>query len=152
MKRTISYLNWRTELKNVKVDSIGQDFILLGSENSRRKRYFWVKDHEFDIPFKMDVTTIIFCTRGKMKGKVDLKSYSTKAPGLFIVLPDQILQYEYISDDFKGDFIIMSKQFTNNLLLNIHERFPLFRSIQDNSWISLTAKEIKAIFKSCSML
>ena len=98
MKNTISYLNWRTELENVEADSIGQDFILLGNENSRGKRYFWVKEHEFDVPFKMDVTTIILCTRGEMKGKVDLKSYSTQAPGLFIVLPDQILQYEYISE------------------------------------------------------
>lgn len=143
MENAISHLNWRGELKNVKADSIGQDFILLGNENSRGKRYLWVKEHEFDVPFKMDVTTIILCTGGRMKGKVDLKSYSTEAPGLFIVLPDQILQYEYISNDFKGDFIIMSKQFTNNLLLNIHERFPLFRSIQDNSWIPLTATELK---------
>ena len=142
MKNTISYLNWRTELENVKADSIGQDFILLGNENSKSKRYFWVKEHEFDIPFKMDATTIIICTQRKMKGKVNLKSYSSEAPGLFIVLPDQILQYEYISANFKGDFIIMSKQFTNDLLLNIHERFPLFRSIQDNSWIPLTAAEL----------
>ena len=151
MKNTIAHLNWRTELKNVTADSIGQDFILLGNENSRGKRYFWVKEHEFDVPFKMDVTTIILCTGGRMKGKVDLKSYSTEAPGLFIVLPDQILQYEYISDDFKGDFIIMSKPFTNNLLLNIHERFPLFRSIQDNSWIPLTTEEVKSMMDYFSM-
>ena len=151
MKNTIPHLNWRTELDNVKADSIGQDFILLGNENSIGKRYFWVKEYEFDVPFKMDVTTIILCTRGKMKGKVDLKSYSSEAPGLFIVLPDQVLQYEYISNDFKGDFIIMSKPFTNDLLLNIHERFPLFRSIQDNSWIPLTEAEIKSMMDYYSM-
>ena len=145
MKNTIPHLNWRPELDHVKSDSIGQDFILLGNENSRGKRYFWVNEHEFDIPFKMDVTTIILCSRGRMRGKVDLKSYAPEAPGLFIVLPDQILQYEYISGDFKGDFIILSKEFTNDLLLSIHERFPLYRSIQDNSWIPLTEAELKSM-------
>lgn len=145
MKNAIEHFNWRTELQNVKADSIEQDFILLGNENSKDKRYFWVKEHDFDIPFKMDVTTIILCSQGKIKGKVNLKSYAPEAPGLFIVLPDQILQYEYISADFKGDFIIMSQQFTHDLLLNIHERFPLFQSIQDNSWIPLSVEELQSM-------
>lgn len=145
MKNSIDHFNWRIELENVKADSINQDFILLGNENSKNNRYFWVNKYDFDVPFKIDVTMIIFCREGSVKGKVNLKGYSIEAPGLFIVLPDQILQYEYISANFKGDFIIMSKQFTKDLLLNIHERFPLFRSIQDNSWIPLTEKELQSM-------
>lgn len=64
---------------------------------------------------------------------------------------DQILQYEYVSDDFKGYIIVMSKQFTNDLLLNIHERFPLSRSIQDKPWIPLTKVELIAMIDYYSM-
>ncbi|HSH52160.1 MAG TPA: helix-turn-helix domain-containing protein [Bacteroidales bacterium] len=152
MKNKISHLSWRNELENVNADSIGQDFILLGNENSKNKRYFWVNEYEFDIPFKIDAITIILCICGEMRGKVDLKKYATEAPCLFIVLPDQILQYEHVSKDFKGDFIIMSKQFSNDLLLNIHERFPLVRSIQDNSWIPLTVAELESMMDYYSML
>lgn len=151
MKNAIPHLNWRAELDSVKSYSIGQDFILIGNKNSKDRRYFWIDRNEFDIPFKIDVTMVILCTQGKMRGKVDLKSYSVETPGLFIVLPDQILQYEFISEDFKGDFIIMSKKFTNDLLINIHERFPMFRSIRDNSWIPLDALELSSIIDYFAM-
>ena len=137
MKNTIEPFNWRSELNKIEADAIGDDFILL--ENP-------IITSAFDHPFRVDVVTGIICTKGTMKGSVNLKKYITQAPCLYIVLPDQILQYEEFSEDFEGLFVVMSKKFTNNLIeLNLQHKLPLFRSVQDNPWIPLNEEGLETM-------
>ncbi len=143
MKNTINPFNWNAELKNLEVDSIDNDLVLL--ENP-------IFTSAFDYPFKVDVTTAIICMKGTMRGSTNLKQYNAEAPCLFIVLADQILQYEYMSDDFSGLFIVMSKKFTDNLLINLQERFPLFLSIQDNPWTPLNKEDLQSMVDYYSLL
>ncbi|MDP4277816.1 MAG: helix-turn-helix domain-containing protein [Bacteroidota bacterium] len=139
MKTIIEPFNWRSELNSLEADALGEDFLLF--ENP-------IVTEAFNHPFKVDVVTGIICTRGTMKGFVNLKKYETQAPCLFIVLPDQILQYEEFSDDFEGLFVVMSKTFTNNLIeLNIQDKLPLFRSVQDNPWIPLNEQELEMMLQ-----
>lgn len=143
MKNTIASLNWRAALEKTEVESIGYDFVLF--DNIKLLPVF-------DYPFKLDISVAIICVEGTMEGTINLKKYRAKAPGLFIFLPDQILQYEYLSEDFSGYFMIMSKQFSDNLLIDIHERFPLTRSIQDNPWIPITEEELKSMIEYYTLL
>lgn len=143
MKNIISPFNWYAELENVEVDSIANDFILLDNP---------IVSSAFDYPFKVDVTTVIICLSGTSKGTINLKPYDTQAPCLIIVLPEQILQYEYLSEDFSGLFIVMSKQFTNNLLMNMQERAPLSMSVLNNPWTPLNDEELQTMKNYYSML
>lgn len=143
MKNTINPFNWNAELKNLEVDSIDNDLVLL--ENP-------IFTSAFDYPFKVDVTTAVICMKGSMKGSTNLRQYNAEAPCLFVVLADQILQYEYMSEDFSGLFIVMSKKFTDNLLINIQERFPLFLSINDNPWTLLNDAELETMTGYYTML
>lgn len=143
MKNTIVPFNWRIGLEHTVVDSIDNDFILLRDP---------IITSAFSYPFKVDVTVAIICIRGMMKGYVNLKAYCTEAPCLFIILPDQILQYESLSDDFSGLFIVMSKRFVTNLFLNIQERFPLLISVHNNPWIPLNKEELKSMVDYYLML
>lgn len=135
--------NWRAELKDQSVDSIGDDFILL-------EKPFVTST--FDNPFKLDVSVAIICTSGVMKGTIDLKTYNTQAPCLVVVMADQILQYEYISEDFAGYVIAMSNKFTDSLFMNLQERFPLKHSIHDNPWIPLNQDDLDSMTDYCRML
>jgi AraC-like DNA-binding protein len=135
MKNTIASFNWLLELeKAAEVDSIDNDFILLGKP---------IISSAFDYPFKLDVTIGIICIEGTMKGKINLKFHTSTSPCIAIILPDQILEYEYMSKDFSGLFIIMSKRFTESL--NIEEGFSLFLSVRDNPFIQLTKEELDAL-------
>ncbi|MDA3955637.1 helix-turn-helix domain-containing protein [Oceanispirochaeta sp.] len=136
MKNIISLFNWHVELENEEVDSIDDDFLLL--ENP-------IISAAFNYPFKVDVTTAIICLKGTMKGRINLKTYETQAPCLFIVLPDQILQYEYLSDDFSGLFIIMSKRFVNSMFMNTQERIPFSISVHKNPWTRLNDEDLKSM-------
>lgn len=143
MKKIIAPLNWRDELEKVEVDSIDQDFILLDNP---------ILTKIFDHPFKMDITVGIICVKGTMEGYINMKKYSVSGPCLFIILPEQILQYESISDDFSGFFIVMSQRFLNSLFMDLEERFPLFHSVQDNPTIPLDAEKLNALLGYYSML
>lgn len=135
MKNIIEVFNWRPELKSVdSIESIDDDFILLDKP---------IIASIFEHPFKVDVVTAIINIEGEMKGKMDLKPYHAKAPCMIIILPDQILEYEYISPNFSGLFIVMSKRFVNSL--NIEDRFSMFVAVRNNPCITLSSEELEAM-------
>jgi AraC family transcriptional regulator, transcriptional activator of pobA len=137
MNNLIELFNWRSEFKNLEADAIGDDFILF--ENP-------IISSTFDFPFKVDVITGIICIKGTMSGAVNLKRYTTTAPCFYIVLPNQILEFEEFSEDFKGLFVVMSEKFANSLIeLNMQDKLPLFRSVQDNPWTPLNEEELEVL-------
>ncbi|MDR1880041.1 MAG: hypothetical protein LBQ78_03835 [Tannerellaceae bacterium] len=103
MDKKVLPFNWRSELENMPdIDSIGNDLILLDKP---------VIASAFDYPFKTDVVTAIISIGGTTRGSINLRPYATQSPCLIILLPGQILQYEYTSEDFSGLFVVMSKRF-----------------------------------------
>ena len=104
MKDLIAPYNWRVELEKMETDSIGQDIILIDNPDVSTMN---------NKPFKLDITAAIICTNGIVKGSFNLNRFEAKAPFLFVVLPDQILQHEYVSEDFSGHLMIVSKQFSS---------------------------------------
>ncbi|KAA6300781.1 MAG: Arabinose operon regulatory protein [Candidatus Ordinivivax streblomastigis] len=142
IKNVIAPFNWQSELENrTEIDSIDNDFILFDKP---------IITSVFDYPFKVDVTTAIICTKGTTCGLVNLKPYTTQAPCLITVLADQILRYDYFSEDFSGLFIVMSKRFSDSL--DIHERFPLFLSVRDNPCIPLDEEQLEAMISYFDMM
>ncbi|GHU09232.1 AraC family transcriptional regulator [Alphaproteobacteria bacterium] len=142
MQKKILPFNWRFELENwAGVDSIDNDFILF--------------DHPiitdiFDYPFKVDVTTAIICIKGTTRGSINLKPFTTQAPCLVIILPDQILQYEYFSEDFSSLFIVMSNRFTDSL--NLREQIPLGFSVRETPYYPLTDEVLEAMLAYYAMM
>ena len=130
MRNKIRPLYWQTDFKDsMKVEAIDNDFMLFDN----------IKIFSaFEYPFKVDVTTAIICLKGSIRGSINMTPFTTKAPCLITVLADQILQYEDISDDFKGLFIVMSKRFSDTLFTNVQERLPLFLSVKDQPYIPLS--------------
>ncbi|MDR1723538.1 MAG: helix-turn-helix domain-containing protein [Tannerella sp.] len=104
-----------------------------------------VRSIKWDIshPVKTDVTMMLTCTGGLSRGKINLKSYETKAPCIIIILPGQILECEYISDDFTYRLIAMSKRFTEILFMNISDKLPVLLSVNANQHITLDDSDLE---------
>ena len=135
MEKRITPLNWHSDFKDdMDVLSIDNDFILLDN----------IKIFPaFKYPFKVDVSTAMICTRGEIRGYFNMMPHTIKAPCLNIVLADQILQYEHISDDFEALFIILSKRFSDSLFVNVQERLPLALSVKETPTIPLSAESLE---------
>jgi len=143
MKKNVSSLNWLGELENSEYDSIDNDIILFDK---------MPRQSNTDYPFKIDVTTVIICTEGTSEGNINLKPYKAEAPFFLVVLPDQILEHKYFSDNFSGLFIVMSKKFIDGLMLSVQNRLPFLLSVQDNPVVSLTEEELYSMVDYFQML
>ena len=128
MKTKITPFNWRAELKNSYIDSIGEDFIM-------------IEDPTFlstiDYPFKLDIFIAMITVKGILKVSVNLKDYTIQQSSLFMVMAEQIIQFKSISEDFSGQFIFMSNNFLSNLLAGPKERLPIFLSVYNEPSLSL---------------
>ncbi len=146
MQTDIKPLSWQRNFKSKfdrEILSIEDDFILFDNIKVLPA---------FDHPFKSDVTTFIICTEGSTRGKIGLKSYETKAPCMITLLHDEILQHEFVSDDFKGLFIVMSERMTDDLLPNIKESLPVKISVRQNPFIPLDQNGLELLTTYFQML
>ena len=137
-------LNWQLELKDkLDVVSIGSDFMLFKNAHILPA---------FKYPFKVDVTTTMICLRGSFKGFLNMQPNRIQAPCLNVILAGQILQYEEISDDFEGFFIVMSKQFTDNLFSSAYDRMSLYLSVKNRPYFPLNNEELELMKTYYGML
>ena len=141
--KSILPFNWRTELKDIEYDSIGNDILLLDKPVITSLLYY---------PFKVDITAVIICIKGTTEGSYNLKPYTTNGACFITLLPDHIIEYKSISKDFSGLFIVMSKKFTDGLVLNAAERLPLFLSVRDNPVNPLNEETLGGMIQYFDML
>ena len=144
MKNKITPLNWQSELKDkLEIVSIDNDFMLFDNAHILPA---------FKYPFKVDVTTAMICLQGCTKGSLNMKPTLTQAPCFNVILADQIMQYEEISDDFEGLFIVLSKKFTDNLFSSAYDRMSLFLSVKSHSYFPLSNEELELMKTYYGML
>ncbi|MDR1339157.1 MAG: helix-turn-helix domain-containing protein [Prevotellaceae bacterium] len=138
MKQRILPFDWRRKLENTEYCSVDNDFILL--ENP-------VITDVLDYPFKLDVMISIICLRGTMEGSVNMQSYELQAPTVILVFPGQIISAGMFSEDFSGLFIIMSKQFINDMNVNVKEAMSLGFTLRQKPWIPLNENGLNALVR-----
>ncbi|MFN8256187.1 MAG: helix-turn-helix domain-containing protein [Bacteroidales bacterium] len=143
MKNKVSPFNWRAELENFDVDSIDNDIII--SNNM-------LLPTGISYPIKFDVTVSLICIKGKMNVSVNLKEFKIQSPGLFVVISNQNVQFESISEDFSGLIMLMSDKFLENMLSGPQERIPLFLSVYENPWATLNIDELNVLTNYYSMV
>lgn len=85
---------------------------------------FWMYDHltrdlldKIGEPIKFSANVSVFVRRGTALADINLISYQITAPCIVNVYKSQILQLNYVSDDFDAMFVVLSKRFTDNLFL-----------------------------------
>jgi len=141
--KNILPFNWRRELEDIDVYSIGDDVILLDKP---------LIISTFQYPFKVDVTTCVISIKGTTEGRINLKPYVTNGACFTTIVAGQIMEYKSISDDFEGLFIVMSQKFTDSLMPNAHERLPLILSVFDNPVVSLNEEGLAGMINYFEML
>ena len=134
MAKSLETINWFLELENVDVDRVDNDFLLLN-----RPIFRFIPNY----PFKSNAVTGIICAKGEMKGSINLKEQTFRAPGLAVVLADQLIQFDSVSKDFAGLFIIISKSFLEDLA--IEQDLSLYLPILENPFVPLSDQELSML-------
>ncbi len=99
---------------------------------------------------KSKVTVACICIAGEMQWEVNLRRIEAKAPGLLVLLPDRISVLKSISEDFQGKFILMTRQFTEEI--NLPENFATFMSVHSAPYIHFGQDALNGILQFSRML
>jgi len=124
MTEKIPYVRWRERINQIVPDEyrIGNDVFIL----PQHKLFRLPEGH-----FKTDVTTVIIYEKGWVRVSLDMKEYVVQAPSVVTFLPDTIYKVMECSENLEYKIIIYSKNFTDNLFLNLDRMHPLRTAIHD---------------------
>lgn len=91
-------------------------------------------------PSKLEVFTVALCLQGTGSLNINLRDHTFIPGRLLIALPSQIVEFQRFSSDFKGLFIIISKNMLE-MLPKVSNLLSLFFFLKDYPCFDLTAHE-----------
>lgn len=103
-------------------------------------------------PRRMGCKLFALCTQGKAQYSVDTVEYTVYANDMMIISEGQITDDVMLSRDFEGMGIIMSDDFFNEIVKDVHELSTLFLFTRANPVCHLTQQECDNIVDYFRML
>ena len=144
-----NYYDWQSKIRNIVPDDmrIGDDLLILKNAS--------YKD-SINEPRKVDVTTFILMDKGESRAIVEGKEYRLQAPCLAVVMPNQTYCLIEASDDLEVRAIIMSNNFTLNLMSSNLNNMILENPVIDissdivsfNTYCNVLPHTVRSSFKS----
>ena len=105
-----------------------------------------------DHPMRIDAVVFALCTKGFMRIRINMEEYVVGENHLVLSLPDQIIQHVERSEDVAGIFIVISKNFMEEIIPHIQNTLPAFFYIKEHPVTELNAEEIGCIKEYHSFL
>nr|WP_320058946.1 helix-turn-helix domain-containing protein [uncultured Bacteroides sp.] len=132
----IAHLNFLTVAASLNNHSIDDDFALFDD----------VKDFPlYSYPERLEAAVMVLCLQGKWQLEINLKKQQLSSGSLMLIMPEQILQSIEISSDFSGIFILMSKNFIDNIFPKLKGLLPFIFYLKDQPCISIDEEDQKCI-------
>lgn len=97
-------------------------------------------------PFRMDAYMVIYCVQGHVKLSVNLSEYDLKSGMVFLNHPGNIMRVNQLvetgNEDLRYVCVLMSKDFVNNLMVDINRILTQDLSLMDNPTLLLNDAQI----------
>lgn len=137
----IALLNLPLSARNNRsVQCIGDDFFI-----------FDVTKKKFSSdPFKIDMYVCCICFCGESRGKINLSPCNMEGNTMSINIPGQILEQEFMSDDYHSTCVFMSDRFVSSL--GLPHNFQTYMALQECPILKLTSRQMEAISSYCTMV
>ena len=144
-----NYYDWQSKIRYIVPDDmrIGDDLLILKNAS--------YKD-SINEPRKVDVTTFILLDKGESRIIIEGMEYNLKAPCLAVVMPNQTYSLLETSDNLELRAIIMSNNFTVNLMSSNLNNMILENPVIDissdiisfNTYYNVLLHTVRSSFKS----
>lgn len=100
----------------------------------------------FSQPCRLDAITVLVCTAGSMRVKVNLQDHAITSGMMIVNLPQNIVQVDH-SEDFSANGIIISAPYIKSLSVGMDMLMPLYFYFQRHTTIRLTGDELSLIWR-----
>ena len=98
------------------------------------------------LPFRMDAYMVIYCVQGHVKLSVNLSEYDLRSGMVFLNHPGNIMRVNQLvetgNEDLRYVCVLMSKDFVNNLMVDINRILTQDLSLMDNPTLLLNDAQI----------
>lgn len=106
----------------------------------------------FDYPTRIDLSVMVITLSGHARVGINLKDYDMKKNDMIIVTYDQIVQLHEKSDDFTGLFFVLSRSFTEEIVVALERILPIYLYIKDHPCTVLSDDEVLSVMEYHSFL
>ncbi|MCI1720537.1 MAG: helix-turn-helix domain-containing protein [Bacteroidales bacterium] len=96
-------------------------------------------------PGRIDAAIVGLCVCGSIRLRINLDDYQISKNQIVLIMPDQIIQLGKKSKDYKGIYILASKNFINEMLPYFNQ-LSIFLYVKEHPVTDLSAEEVN-IFK-----
>jgi len=117
------------------MDTLGEDVVLFNSLKFLPT---------FHYPFKSDFFIGIFCIKGHINLSINLNEYHIESRVIVTLMPDRIVQFKDVSDDFSAKFILLSNTFLSGLLSGPLERLPAYLTVHNDPVSAMSEDEFES--------
>lgn len=137
----------KIDLSSVKnyntIDLIDTDFAILDNINNIPL---------FDYPSIIETTVFALCLKGNCKITINLNEYNICPNDMILLMPNQIVMLCEKSDDVSGLFIVVLKNFSNEILPSTEDMLSVFFYAKESPKTTLNPNEIKCLKEYHSFL
>lgn len=130
----------KIDLSSVKdyeaIDSIDTDFAIFDNINCIPL---------FNYPSIIETTVFALCLKGNCKITVNLTEYDIHPSDMILLMPNQIVMLCEKSENVSGLFIVVSKNFVNEVLPNMEDMLSVFFYAKESPKTTLKPDEIKCL-------
>lgn len=98
-------------------------------------------NHIFAQPCRLDAISVLICTEGSLRVKVNLKEYFITEGMIVVNLPQNIIQIDGF-ERFRAKGIIVSAPYIKSLSVGVDMLMPLYFYFQRHTTICLTVEEV----------
>ena len=106
-----------------------------------------IKDYidVLSFPLRVDAFTIGICLKGQIKISINLKDRVLRKNACIINLPENVIGFQEVSDDFQGAIISVSMDFLKEMNLDLKSIMPHYILVRNYPCVELPEEDIKKI-------
>lgn len=116
----------------INADYFSDDFIIYNNTGKDLTRKTLAHPFFHNNSYKTTYTSFILCLSGTSEIEIDSINYSTKENTLLMMVPNQIIKYNEISEDYKAHLIMISNKYFDTRD-NFYKMMSLFNSSKKSS-------------------
>lgn len=106
----------------------------------------------FEYPSRIKIAAFAICLSGSIRISINLEEYVITKNSLVVILPDQIVQHYERSDDFKGLYLGISREFIDNTITNMKNLLSAFFYIKQHPCTPLSNEELESLVEYHNIL
>lgn len=133
---------------DIDITQFPDDTIVIGNDLAMVS--FNGREHKHHEPQKFEHASIMICTKGELRLKINLEEYTATAPTLITLMPGQITEYIESSGDLQLYDIALSKRFID--MINIPGWQQQYLEMYNNPLHPLDEQALRAIHIFYSIL